>query len=350
MLTPISKFLIQQSSSIKEALHRLNSLDKLILFVVDERQVLKGTLTDGDIRRGLMRGLDMEASVVDFMNTNFRAYTAKVLNTRLVTELRKDNIAVVPVLDTQGRIERLIDFTKTRAILPITVIIMAGGRGERLKPLTDSCPKPMLNIGDKPILEYIIDRLIDYGVINIYISVRYLAEQIVDYFGDGSGKGINIQYIYEEEALGTFGAVSFLNLCESDHKHLLVMNSDLLTNIDFEDLYQHCLNEDSDFTVASVPYKINIPYAILEAENGIIKGINEKPTYTYYANAGIYMLKTSLLSKLKKNTFLNATDFCESLLNDLHKVTVYPILGYWLDIGKHEDYIKANEDIVHIKV
>lgn len=350
MLAPLSKYLIQQSSLIKEALHRLNSLDKLILFVLDDNQVLKGTLTDGDIRRGLMRGLNMDVTVADFMNTKYRAYTVKALTATLVAELRKDNITVVPVLDEEGRIERLIDFTKTRAILPISAVIMAGGRGERLKPLTDSCPKPMLNIGDKPILEHVIDRLIDYGVINIYISVKYLAEQIIEYFGDGSNKGIKIQYIHEDTPLGTFGAVSLLNLNECEHEHLLVMNSDLLTNIDFEDLYLHCLNEDADFTVASVPYKVNIPYAILEAENGIIKRLSEKPSYTYYANAGIYMFKASLIEQLEKNAFMNATDFCDSMLSDSRKVTVYPILGYWLDIGRHEDFQKANEDIKHIKV
>jgi len=312
MLAPLSKYLIQQSSLIKEALHRLNSLDKLILFVLDDNQVLKGTLTDGDIRRGLMRGLNMDVTVADFMNTKYRAYTSKALTATLVAELRKDNITVVPVLDGEGRIERLIDFTKTRAILPISAVIMAGGRGERLKPLTDSCPKPMLNIGDKPILEHVIDRLIDYGVINIYISVKYLAEQIIEYFGDGSNKGIKIQYIHEDTPLGTFGAVSLLNLNECEYEHLLVMNSDLLTNIDFEDLYLHCLNEAADFTVASVPYKINIPYAILEAEYGIIKRLSEKPSYTYYANAGIYMFKASLIEQLEKNAFMNATDFCDS--------------------------------------
>jgi dTDP-glucose pyrophosphorylase len=350
MLAPVSKYLIQQSSLINEALQRLNSLDKLILFVLDENQVLKGTLTDGDIRRGLMRGLNMDAKVADFMNTKYRAYTVKALTATLVSELREDNITVVPVLDGNGKIERLIDFTKTRAILPVTAVIMAGGRGERLKPLTNSCPKPMLNIGDKPILEHVIDRLIDYGVINIYISVKYLSEQIIKYFGDGANKGIKIQYIHEDDPLGTFGAVSFLNPSECEHEHLLVMNSDLLTNIDFEDLYIHCLNDDADFTVASVPYKVNIPYAILEAENGIIKRLSEKPSYTYYANAGIYIFKVSLIERLEKNAFMNATDFCESLLNDSRKVTVYPILGYWLDIGKHEDFQKANEDIKHIKV
>lgn len=350
MLAPISQYLIKDSCSIKDAMHQLNSLDKLILFVIDKDLVLRGTLTDGDIRRGLMGGLVMTNSVSEFMNVNYRAYTAKALTSELVAELRRDNITVVPVLDNFGRIERLIDFTKTRAILPITAIIMAGGRGERLRPLTDNCPKPMLYIGEKPILEHVIDRLIDYGIINIYISVKYLANQIESYFGDGTSKGVNIKYIYESEPLGTFGAVSFLNLDDFEHNHILVMNSDLLTNIDFEDFYSHCLTENADFSVASIPYKVNIPYAILESDNGIIKRLSEKPTYTYYANAGIYIFKSYLAKGLEKNKFLNATDFCESILSDYKKVTVYPILGYWLDIGRHEDYNKAQEDIKHLKI
>jgi dTDP-glucose pyrophosphorylase len=350
MLVPFSNYLIEQSSLINEALLRLNSLDKLVLFVCDENHILKGTLTDGDIRRGLMRGLNMESRVADFMNTNFRAFKSKDLNPSIVDEIKKENITVVPVLDNDGRIERLIDFSKTRAILPITAVIMAGGRGSRLKPLTDSCPKPMLHVGDKPILDHLIDRLIDYGIFNIYISVGYLSDQIISFFGDGTTKGVKIKYIHEDNALGTFGAVSFLNQFGCESEHLLVMNSDLLTNIDFEDLYIHCINENADFSVASIPYNVNIPYAILQSENGIIRHINEKPTYTYYANAGIYMFKTTLIDRLERDTFMNATDFCESLLNDGKRVTNYPILGYWLDIGRHEDYQRANEDIKHLKL
>ena len=225
---------------------------------------------------------------------------------------------------------------------------MAGGRGERLKPLTDTTPKPMLQVGNKPIIEHNIDRLIKAGIKNIAISISYLGEKIENYFGNGENKKIKIEYITETKPLGTLGAVSnYENIFEDD---LLIMNSDLLTNIDFADFYETYKKENADIAVATIPYKVDLPYAIMEINENRITALAEKPTYTYYANAGIYLVKKSHLAKLQKNTFYNATDLIEDLAKNNYKGISYPILGYWLDIGRKQDFEKAQEDIKHLKL
>jgi dTDP-glucose pyrophosphorylase len=338
--------IIQITDSIKEALLKLNSLDKLILFVVDGQRLV-GTLTDGDIRRGLMKSLTVEHLVSDFMNSNFRYLKNTNIDFQYIENLRKDNINIIPIIDDKGKILHLVDFSHTRSILPVDVVIMAGGKGERLKPLTDTCPKPLLKVGDKPILEHNVDRLIGFGVFKMYISVNYLADQIEDYFSDGSSKGISINYLKESKPLGTFGAISLVDSFVYDH--VLILNSDLLTNIDFEDFFKAYLLSGADMAIAAIPYNVNVPYAVLETVDEKVISFKEKPTYTYYSNAGIYLLGKSLLSDLKPDHFYNATDFMESLITSGKKVINYPLLGYWLDIGKHEDFKKAQEDVKHIK-
>jgi NDP-sugar pyrophosphorylase family protein len=224
---------------------------------------------------------------------------------------------------------------------------MAGGRGERLRPLTDSAPKPLLMVGEKPIIEHNIDRLSNYGIDDIWISVRYLGEQLVDYLKDGSKKAIRINYLWEKDALGTAGALGLVN--DFIHEHVLMMNSDLLTNIDFEEMFLFMEREQADFVVACVPYTVNIPYAVMQVENKQVTGFKEKPTYTHYSNAGIYLMKRDVVEFVKKNQPYDATDLMEDLIKAKKKVVAFPLIGYWLDIGKHEDYKKAQMDINSIK-
>jgi NDP-sugar pyrophosphorylase family protein len=227
-------------------------------------------------------------------------------------------------------------------------LIMAGGEGRRLRPLTEKTPKPLLKVGDKPIIEYNIERLRLYGIQNIYISVKYLGKQLVDYFGDGSSYGVNIKYIWEEESLGTIGAVSLIS--GLSHDLLLIMNSDLLTNIDFEDFYLTHLEKESDMTVAAVPYHVKVPYAVLETQDHRVLSFIEKPTYTYYSNGGIYLIEKDLASWVPPNSHYNATDLMQEVIHRNRRLTNYPLLGYWLDIGRHEDFEKAQSDIKHINL
>lgn len=222
---------------------------------------------------------------------------------------------------------------------------MAGGLGKRLLPLTANTPKPMLPLGDKPIIEHNIDNLISYGVENIYISVSYLSEQIIDYFGNGQKKGVSINYIFEDKPLGTIGAVRNFDNYQNDH--ILVMNSDLFTNINFEKFFIEHTLENADITVATIPYEVAIPYAILEHDKNNVLAFKEKPHNTYFANAGIYLIKKEVLNYIPKNEFFNMTDLMQTILDKKQKLIHFPIYGYWIDIGQHADYQKAQEIVKH---
>ena len=281
------------------------------------------------------------------MNKGFKFIYENENNLEAIKTLRKKGFDLVPLLNTGGKITQILDLSKTRTMLPVAALIMAGGKGERLRPFTDTVPKPMLIVGDKPIIEHNVDRLISYGITEIFISVKYLKEQIMDYLGDGSAKGISIKYITEEVSLGTMGALSLIENIKYDD--ILVMNSDLLTNIDLEDFFEYFQSHAAEMAVASIPYVVNVPYAVLETNNHEVKSFIEKPTYTYYSNGGIYFLKFSLKSALKNNEFFDATDLMNFVIaKNQNKLVHYPLLCYWLDIGKHQDFIKAQDDIKHL--
>lgn len=342
------RYITNINASVKVALKQLDSLaSDAILFLVDENNKLLGSLTDGDLRRGFIRGLDFESHLSEFIQPNPKYIQQGKYDLNEIIELRKKHFSIFPVVNPQFQIINVVNFKHQKSYLPIDAIIMAGGRGERLKPLTDHTPKPLLKIGEKPIIEHNIDRLASFGVDDIWLSVRYLGDQLVDYFGDGSSKGIRVKYVWEDQPLGTAGALGLVD--DFLHDHILMMNSDLLTNIDFEDLFLYLQREDADLTVACIPYQVNVPYAVMETEGKNVKGLKEKPTYTHYSNAGIYLMKREIIELLPKQSLFNATDLIELLIAQGKKVVAYPLVGYWLDIGKHEDYIKAQQDFNQIK-
>jgi dTDP-glucose pyrophosphorylase len=344
-----SKHIISPESSIQQALQHLNDLsENLTLFVAGKNNVLLGTLTDGDIRRGLLSGLTLQDTVTKTMFSDFRSITKNNFSPKTLEELREDNIYLVPLLDEKGQILKIINLREKRTLLPLNAVLMAGGKGVRLKPLTDELPKPLLKVGDKPIIEHNIDRLNTFGIENIEISIGYLGGKIKDYLKDGDSKEMYITYIDENEPMGTIGAIKRSTL--QHQSGILIMNADLLTNIDFEDLYKVFTEKKADMVVASIPYKLEIPYGVLELNEDKITGLREKPTYTYYSNAGIYLIKKELLDIIPADKAFDATDLMEKVISLNLKLLHYPILGYWLDIGKHDDYLKAQEDIKHIKL
>lgn len=341
------KHLIREGSFIKEALAQLNDLAAdAILFVVNENIQLVGSLTDGDVRRGFLKGLTFNHKVEEFTQANPKFLRRGNYSIEEVIKYRKSGFRIIPVVDKDNRVVNVINFRFFKSYLPIDAVIMAGGRGERLKPLTDTVPKPLLTVGEKPIIEHNLDRLASFGIDDFWISVRYLGNLIQEYFKDGQAKGITIDYVWEEDPLGTIGAVSTIDSFQ--HDYVLVTNSDLLTNIDYEDFFLDFLKSDAVLSVVTIPYSVNIPYAVLETSNGHVVSFKEKPTYTYYSNGGIYLIKREALNMLPKNSFYNATDLMELLISKGMKVNSYPLRGYWLDIGKPEDYKKAQEDIQHI--
>ncbi len=341
------KHLIILGTTIREALKRLDFLAKdAIVFIVDKDDKLIGSLTDGDVRRGLLKGVSISDSVDTIIQPSPKFLRKGEQNIEKVIVFRENNFRIIPVLDKDDKIVNVINFRELKSYLPIDAVIMAGGRGERLRPLTDKVPKPLLKVGDKPIIEHNIDRLRLFGVDDFWITIGYLGEQIKIHLGNGNGRNINIQYVKEEQPLGTIGAVSKID--NFQHDYILITNSDLLTNLNYEHFFLDFIKQDADFAVVTIPYQVSVPYAVLETRNGHVIDFKEKPTYTYYSNGGIYLMKKKVLDYIPQNTFYNATDLMEWLITNKKKVISYPLQGYWLDIGKHEDFEKAQKDVFHL--
>ncbi|MDR2085161.1 MAG: nucleotidyltransferase family protein [Bacteroidales bacterium] len=346
-MNDFSKYTINKTATIKDALFKLDTLssDVLTLFVMDGTRLV-GTLTDGDIRRALIRDVSLTDSVEHVMNVDYEFICSKEKNMKNLRKIRAKGIQLLPCINDKKELLRVYNLKEIKSILPIDAVIMAGGKGERLRPLTEITPKPLLKVGDKAIIDYNVDSLISYGVEDIHITVNYLADQIEQHFKEKIN-GVQVSCVREKTYLGTIASVKLISSLKNDE--ILVMNSDLFTNIDFEDFYRHFIEKDADMSVAAIPYSINIPYGIFNLEGRNIKGINEKPTYNYYANAGIYLIKKKLLDLIPEDTFFDATDFIEMLVAENKTVIRYPLVGYWVDIGKHEDYKKVQEFVRHIK-
>jgi len=342
------KHIVTEGNNIRFILEKLSNVGiDTILFVVNENQELIGSLTDGDVRRGLLKEFNLDSSIDKIINRKPKYIIKKEFSINEIKILRNSDYTVIPVVDENGIITNIINFRSMLSYLPVDAVVMAGGLGTRLKPLTDKTPKPLLKIGDKTIIDYNIDRLIKFGIDDIWISVRYLANQIKEHLGNGNSKNINIEYVSEDTPLGTIGAISKIN--NFKHDYVLVTNSDILTNLNYENFFEDFIEKDADMSVVTIPYDVEIPYAVMETKSDNILSFIEKPTYTYYSNGGIYLIKKSILNDIPKNKLFNSTDLMEVLLEKKLKLISYPMHNYWLDIGKPKDYLKAQNDIKHIK-
>ena len=290
----------------------------------------------------------MEETVASYIQPHPKCIYKADYSLPEIINLRDQNYKVLPVLDEDRRIVNVVNFRYQKSYLPLDALVMAGGRGSRLQPMTDSVPKPLLRVGDKAIIDHNIDRLKAFGIDDFFISVRYLGEQLEDHYRTKALNGSNINFVWEKEALGTLGAASLIE--EFHHDYVLITNSDILTTLDYEDFFLDFLAKEADMAVATIPYQVNIPYAVMETNNHNVVSFKEKPTYTYYSNGGIYIVKKELLKRIPKNTFYNATDLMESVIEDGGKLVSYPIRQYWLDIGKPEDFEKAQADIKHLEL
>lgn len=341
--------LISQEVSLKIALERLNSLGvDAILFVVDKEQRLIGSLTDGDVRRGLLKGWSTSNNVSKYIQPNPKKINKNDYSITEIIEFRNNNFRIIPVVDDQNVVINIINFRTIKSYLPLDAIIMAGGRGSRLQPLTNNTPKPLLPVGNKPIIDHNVDRLCSFGIDDFHVSLNYLGQQIIEHYQKREIQSINMDFIWENEPLGTIGAASLIK--DYRNKYVLITNSDILTKINYEDFFIDFLEKNADMSVASIPYSVNIPYAVLETQDDVVLNFKEKPTYTYYSNAGIYILKRELLELIPKNQFYNTTDLMETVIASGKKLTSYPVHEYWLDVGKHEDYEKAQQDIKHLSL
>lgn len=342
--------LISEDKTLLEALSQINSMrnEPMVLFAVDNEGKMVGTLTDGDSRRALIIGHSVNDPISTIINRDYQSLTDGVnYDVRHLREQKQMKMHLVPILDKERHIIDIIDLEKYKTKLPIDAVIMAGGKGERLRPLTEKTPKPLLKVGEKCIIDYNVDNLISNGVDHIYVTVNYLKEQLEEHYQEVRD-GVKIQTVREPKFLGTMGAVQFVP--KFYHDTILLMNSDLFTNIDFEDFFLHYEENNADMSAVAIPYSISVPYGIFDIHGQRdIHGILEKPTYNYYANAGIYLIRREMIEKyLPADTFFNATDFMEKLIANGRKVIRFPLSGYWIDIGNKQEYQKAQDIAKHL--
>lgn len=334
----IKKHLIGSEARIVEALDALNRLsgECMTLFVTDREGRVSGSVTDGDIRRALIGGRSLDDEVSLVCRSDFRSIDVEKGDYSVIAEARKAGVQLLPVL-RDGFPVKFIDLRHARGWVSAAAVLMAGGAGERLRPLTLKTPKPLLHVGGRPIIDYNIELLREYGVDDIYVTVNYLKEQIMEHFAPDRG----VACVEETEKLGTMGSLS---LIEDIHApNIIVMNSDLLTDINLEAMWLKHLDTEAWMTVAVTPYTVSVPFAIMEHEGDRVTGLSEKPTYNYYANAGIYMLRAEVMEYLEKGKYLDAPDLIERLLGEGKRVSQYIVEGRWIDIGSPDDYRHACE-------
>ncbi|MGE9935883.1 nucleotidyltransferase [Butyricimonas virosa] len=344
-----NKHIISSDIALIEALRRINklALEPLVLFVVNGKEQMVGTLTDGDSRRALIAGASLTDSVDKVMHRNFNFLRRGVNDdVQHLHEQKVKRMKLVPILDDEDHIVEIVNLDKYITRLPIDAVLMAGGKGERLRPLTEKTPKPLLEVGGKCIIDHNVDRLISYGVKHINVTINYLGEQIEEHFATPRD-GIQVRTFREPKFLGTIGSIKFVDTFYNDT--VLVMNSDLFTNVDYEDFFLHFQMHDAEMSVAAVPYNISIQLGILDLDGRDVKGLIEKPKYNYYANAGIYLIKKRALAEIPEDTFFHATHLVEKLIAQGKKVIRYPLNGTWIDIGTHQEYERAKELVKHLK-
>ena len=342
------KYVVIESATVKDALVAINNIthDGELLIVVNSDQQMVGSLTDGDIRRGLIAGAELTDPVSKIMHRDFKFIKEEEYDVAHLKSFRDRRIMFIPILDDQRHVVDVVNLQKFKSMLPIDAVLMAGGKGERLRPLTEKTPKPLLEVGGKCIIDHNVDRLISYGVQHINVTVNYLGEQLEEHFA-APRSGVQVRTFREPKFLGTIGSIKFVDTFYNDN--ILVMNSDLFTNIDYEDFFLHFQMHDAEMSVAAIPYNISIELGILDLDGRNIKGLIEKPKYNYYANAGIYLIKKRALTEIPENTFFHATHLVEKLITHGKKVIRYPLNGTWIDIGTPQEFERAKELVKHLK-
>ena len=338
------KILLKTDSTLKEALQTINSGAIQIALVINKDEKLLGTVTDGDIRRGLLKGFSLEDSIETLVFQTPTVCYMDDTKEKILDIATSKKLHQIPIVNREGKLvgikeieELLKPTTKTNR-----VVLMVGGLGTRLRPLTDNIPKPMLKVGNKPILETIINGFKKYGFINIVLCVSYKSEIIEEYFKDGSAFGVNIEYIHENKRMGTAGALSLAN--KRLHEPFFVMNGDLLTNINFENMMEFHLSNDAIGTMGVREYDFQVPYGVVNIEDGNILSIEEKPVQSFYVSGGVYVLSPEVLQHIPEDTFYDMPTLFETLIEQKEKSISFPIREYWLDIGQMSDFHRANAE------
>lgn len=336
--------LIQPETTVLEAMKIIDKTTMQFAAVVNDEMYLLGTVTDGDIRRGILKGLALDIPIGEVMNTSPICGQVGKQSFYYKKQMQERKLKQLPIVSKTNILQRILFYSDLELVTKKgnKVILMVGGLGTRLHPLTDTVPKPMLNVGNKPILETIIESFKEFGFTNFILCVNYKKEMIMDYFRDGSNLGVNIEYIEETKRLGTAGALSLLN--EKPFEPFFVMNGDLLTKVNFEQLLDFHNETDSSATMCVREYEYQIPYGVIETDNHKLLSIVEKPVHKSFVNAGIYVLNPAALNHVPNGGFYDMPELYKKLMNEKEKVSVFPLREYWLDIGRMDDYEKANGD------
>lgn len=351
MTADISALSVRSDSSIGQAIACIDRNQKGIALVVDEERHLIGTITDGDIRRAILAGLDLSVQVAEILKRKADSpYShpvtapAEASHSALLHLMRQHSIRQIPLLSTDGRVEDLVvlDDLVSAGSLDVTAVIMAGGLGSRLRPLTDKTPKPMLHVGGRPLMEWIVEGLRQAGIYHIVVTTSYESEIIVRHFGDGQRFGVGIEYVHEEQLSGTAGS---LRLLPPWQQPLLVINGDILTRVDFRAMLHYHQEHTADMTTAVREYHLQVPYGVVEMDDARIRTLTEKPSLRFFVNAGIYLLEPSVRSCLPEDGSLDMTDLIQRLLRDNRRAVGFPVREYWIDIGQQADYEQAQDDM-----
>jgi len=338
------KTLINPETPIIEAIKIIDEGALQISLVVDHDRRLVGIITDGDIRRALLKGLGIDQPVNLIMSKNFTTASINATREYILALMKEKDLRHVPLLDEHGRVA---DLKILHDIIQLPekenlVVLMAGGLGTRLQPLTDDCPKPLLKIGGKPLLEIIIENFIGYGFKKFYISINYKAEMIEAFLGDGSRLGIDIKYLREETKMGTAGSLTLLPEIPADP--IIVMNGDVLTTVNFQHLLDFHMSHNAKATMCIRDYHLQFPYWIVKINQHRLTTINEKPVKRFFVNAGIYVIDPDILNIIPHNATYDMTSLFEHIISMGHETVAFPIREYWIDIGKVDDLKKANYD------
>lgn len=334
---------IFENSTIINAIEKMDKTGHGIVCILNESNKLTGIITDGDIRRSILNGVSSNLPVTEIMNRDYTSWTNDQSREAAINYLRRINRRHLPIINEKRELVDLIllDFDNYQKY-DNPVILMVGGLGTRLKPLTDDCPKPLLKVGNKPILETIIEKFMASGFHNFYLSVNYKSKMIKDYFGDGSQLGISIKYIHEEKRMGTAGALSLLP--DKPDDSIVIMNGDLLTNVNFKELIEFHKEHNTHATMGVREHEYQVPYGVVEVVDNKIESIVEKPINRYFVNAGIYVIEPEVLKLIPNDTFFDMPTLFEKIKLEKFHSSAFPVREYWCDIGKPSDYEKANKD------
>jgi dTDP-glucose pyrophosphorylase len=344
MLNDISELCVDVTSSIRETIATMGAGSRQVALVVDTANRLVGIVTDGDVRRGMLRGVTLESGVTEIMNPNPKVASLEDSTQDIADQMNKLTIRHIPVVDDAGTVTRLftVDDLMHPPVATTPVVLMAGGRGQRLYPLTKDVPKPMLPIGGVPLLEIILRNLSEQGFVNVYISVNYLAEVIIDHVGDGKNLGLDVHYIREEKPLGTAGALAALNGVVNEP--FIVMNSDLLTQVSLRRMLSFHKKHGAKATVGVREHLFEIPYGVVNLNGSIVESMVEKPLHRSLVNTGIYALDPIALGLLTPEEYCDMPTLLAMLMDEGHDVAAFPIHESWLDVGRPEDLNQARSN------